>query len=319
MDIGAHCYMAECRQQDFLPFKCDCCERVFCLDHRSYDAHTCPCAGSRDRRVVECPLCKQMIRWTTEQDVNGVWEEHVHSGKCVPDSKATKTSVGPNGEIQTQPKKKKPRCGAERCREVLLTSNQFHCQKCGLDVCLKHRYETDHDCDGVRQRQRQQRASVFGFGARSSTTSAPAARKAPTAASIQQNARAAASNVVSGTKSAVNTLVQKGKAVAASTVTTSSEECPICQQKFSYVSQLIAHVNRTHPEIDTRSTGSARPPQAATSSSTAGGREVCPQCRAVFTDVTALISHVESTHSSTAVAAGGANRSGNADEKCLMM
>jgi hypothetical protein len=31
---------------DFLPFTCDCCSNVFCLEHRSYDAHRCPKAGA---------------------------------------------------------------------------------------------------------------------------------------------------------------------------------------------------------------------------------------------------------------------------------
>ena len=33
---------------DFLPFKCDACAQVFCLDHRSHTAHSCTNAGFND-------------------------------------------------------------------------------------------------------------------------------------------------------------------------------------------------------------------------------------------------------------------------------
>ncbi|GLE06643.1 hypothetical protein PINS_up016037 [Pythium insidiosum] len=280
MDIGAHCSMAECRQQDFLPFTCDCCERVFCLEHRTYDGHACPNAGSRDRRVVQCPLCKQMLHWTPEQDVNLIWEQHVRGGSCSPDPSKLKTSVDANGELKTQPKKKKPRCGAERCRELLLASNQFHCPKCGLDVCLRHRFETDHDCEGVRQRRRQQRTASNGLSrgsssaaatARSSSLSGAQAAMAIDTTKLQANARAAASSVMNGTRSAVNSFVEKSKAA----ITTNSEQCPICSQRFPYVSQLIAHVNRAHPDVDTRDRPSRQAASAAPSSG--AGNEVCPQ------------------------------------------
>ncbi|KAM8881690.1 AN1-type zinc finger protein 1 [Synchiropus picturatus] len=41
LDIGKHCKIESCRQKDFLPFVCDCCSGVFCLEHRSRDAHSC--------------------------------------------------------------------------------------------------------------------------------------------------------------------------------------------------------------------------------------------------------------------------------------
>lgn len=38
-NLGAHCY--KCKTKDFLPFKCDLCNHVFCLEHRTYEAHNC--------------------------------------------------------------------------------------------------------------------------------------------------------------------------------------------------------------------------------------------------------------------------------------
>nr|XP_046227034.1 AN1-type zinc finger protein 1 [Scatophagus argus] len=42
LDIGKHCQIDTCNQKDFLPFVCDCCSGVFCLEHRSREAHSCP-------------------------------------------------------------------------------------------------------------------------------------------------------------------------------------------------------------------------------------------------------------------------------------
>lgn len=193
MDIGSHCSVGACAQVDFLPFTCDCCSGVFCLQHRSYDAHECPRAGGKDRRVLQCPLCRQLVRWTAEQDVNEVWEDHVRSGKCAPDDgKSSSTASGPQ-----QKKKKKKRCAADGCREVLLTSNSFHCATCRQDVCLRHRFEGDHDCAAKRQAQRQQHWGGFRAST-GATTSAATARKS-------------VANVASGAKSAVQSLVQSAK------------------------------------------------------------------------------------------------------------
>ncbi|XP_044279833.1 AN1-type zinc finger protein 1 [Varanus komodoensis] len=41
LEIGKHCDVKNCRQLDFLPFVCDGCSGVFCLQHRSRAAHSC--------------------------------------------------------------------------------------------------------------------------------------------------------------------------------------------------------------------------------------------------------------------------------------
>ncbi|XP_029935877.1 AN1-type zinc finger protein 1 isoform X2 [Myripristis murdjan] len=42
LDIGKHCQIESCHQKDFLPFVCDLCSGVFCLEHRSRESHSCP-------------------------------------------------------------------------------------------------------------------------------------------------------------------------------------------------------------------------------------------------------------------------------------
>ncbi|XP_065759241.1 AN1-type zinc finger protein 1 [Muntiacus reevesi] len=42
LDVGRHCQVERCRRLDFLPFVCDGCSGVFCLEHRSRESHNCP-------------------------------------------------------------------------------------------------------------------------------------------------------------------------------------------------------------------------------------------------------------------------------------
>ncbi|KAF6737666.1 AN1-type zinc finger protein 1 [Oryzias melastigma] len=42
IDIGKHCQVESCNLKDFLPFVCDSCRGVYCLEHRSREAHVCP-------------------------------------------------------------------------------------------------------------------------------------------------------------------------------------------------------------------------------------------------------------------------------------
>ncbi|KAG8428894.1 hypothetical protein GDO86_018968 [Hymenochirus boettgeri] len=43
-DLGKHCSEPTCKQLDFLPLKCDACERIFCKDHITYALHKCSSA-----------------------------------------------------------------------------------------------------------------------------------------------------------------------------------------------------------------------------------------------------------------------------------
>uniref|UniRef100_A0A8C5NYD2 Zinc finger, AN1-type domain 1 n=1 Tax=Jaculus jaculus TaxID=51337 RepID=A0A8C5NYD2_JACJA len=51
LDIGQHCQVPHCRQRDFLPFVCDGCSGIFCLEHRSKDSHDCPEVTALNERV----------------------------------------------------------------------------------------------------------------------------------------------------------------------------------------------------------------------------------------------------------------------------
>ncbi|OQR90874.1 hypothetical protein THRCLA_09176 [Thraustotheca clavata] len=261
MDIGKHCSKPGCNQQDFLPFECDCCHGVFCLEHRTYEDHECVHAGAKDSRAITCPLCRGTIPLTGNMDVNIVWENHARND-CKP-------------EKYQENKKAKVRCAAETCREILTASNSVVCSTCHKKVCLRHRFETDHQC----------------------TRRAPSSRLLSTKSTLPIQERL--NSVGSSVSSSMSRLVKSAKTAMPSTnVTASSESCPSCQEKFRYASQLIAHVNKAHPD-SSRSrpapapTPAPAPRQAAVASTQV---ETCPVCRATFTDVAQLIEHAEKAH-----------------------
>jgi len=113
-NVGKHCAMPSCKQLDFLPFKCDACGKEFCLEHRTYEAHTCPIY--RDPNVVDtCEVCELRIN-------HG--EKHICPGK----------------------KKKTNRCNKQGCKKVELIP--IFCSKCKKQFCIQHRNELDHECKG---------------------------------------------------------------------------------------------------------------------------------------------------------------------------
>ncbi|KAL4635268.1 AN1-type zinc finger protein 1 [Arapaima gigas] len=81
LDVGKHCQIESCHQKDFLPFVCDACSGVFCLEHRSRGSHSCPeipvqkevsvsssstsypCSishcGGKELLPVVCPYCEK--------------------------------------------------------------------------------------------------------------------------------------------------------------------------------------------------------------------------------------------------------------------
>uniref|UniRef100_A0A8C5QU31 Zinc finger AN1-type containing 1 n=1 Tax=Leptobrachium leishanense TaxID=445787 RepID=A0A8C5QU31_9ANUR len=51
LDVGQQCGAEHCGQLDFLPFVCDSCSKVFCIQHRSRDSHGCPEVAAVTERV----------------------------------------------------------------------------------------------------------------------------------------------------------------------------------------------------------------------------------------------------------------------------
>eukprot|EP00434_Breviolum_minutum_P005765 symbB.v1.2.005080.t1/scaffold292.1/size239810/24 len=127
---AAHCSFARCHQLDFLPFKCDACHQVFCQEHFSYTSHNCARAEQNSVQVILCPICEAAVRLRAGEDPNITWDRHFREN-C---TRSSPSKTGPR------------RCPVAGCKEKLGPSNKFDCQKCGQTVCLRHRYEEEHDC-----------------------------------------------------------------------------------------------------------------------------------------------------------------------------
>lgn len=88
-EVGKHCQMTHCKQQDFLPFKCEFCFDIFCADHRRPDDHKCKSNDPNaidDNFVILCPICKSSLslKGKSSQGITPahVWNEHVETGEC---------------------------------------------------------------------------------------------------------------------------------------------------------------------------------------------------------------------------------------------
>eukprot|EP00929_Paragymnodinium_shiwhaense_P113469 TRINITY_DN81758_c0_g1_i1.p1 TRINITY_DN81758_c0_g1~~TRINITY_DN81758_c0_g1_i1.p1 ORF type:complete len:252 (+),score=47.58 TRINITY_DN81758_c0_g1_i1:84-839(+) len=148
---GAHCSVSSCNQFDFLPFRCNACDGIYCKDHFSYSAHNCPRADHKSVQVFLCPLCNDAIHLSDRELPDVTWDRHFHSS-CRQAPKA-----------QTKP----GRCPVPNCREQLGPSNRFTCKRCSLTVCMRHRAEEDHPC------QPCQPAAPAGASAASRARSVP--------------------------------------------------------------------------------------------------------------------------------------------------
>ncbi|KAI8474242.1 MAG: hypothetical protein J3K34DRAFT_408603 [Monoraphidium minutum] len=123
MGLGEHCSRPDCLQLDFLPFRCDACKKTYCLDHRSYAAHSCAAApASRQLLVIVCPLCAEAVRLRQGEDPNAAFERHGAAGGCDPRNYGRATA--------------KPRCPARGCKERLTAINTYSCKVCPPGVPL---------------------------------------------------------------------------------------------------------------------------------------------------------------------------------------
>eukprot|EP00929_Paragymnodinium_shiwhaense_P058487 TRINITY_DN29286_c0_g2_i1.p1 TRINITY_DN29286_c0_g2~~TRINITY_DN29286_c0_g2_i1.p1 ORF type:complete len:194 (+),score=28.16 TRINITY_DN29286_c0_g2_i1:76-582(+) len=138
-DHGVHCADPYCRQCDFLPFTCEGCNKAFCKDHFRREAHACPAAQAKDRRVEVCPVCAKALPVNAGEDADEVIARHMESSECV-------------GVAAS-----KPRCPAKGCKEKLTAINSFTCGSCGQKVCMKHRFEDQHVCTAPAKMQKDKR------------------------------------------------------------------------------------------------------------------------------------------------------------------
>lgn len=119
---------------DFLPFTCEHCGAVHCLEHRTPEGHCCAAAPvpSPAEAEAKCPLCANVLSLGVGGDANAVVEAHIASGAC----KAVA---------------KRPRCQAKPRCPTTLPLLPFKCKFCRLQLCASHRLPEDHACSAMRQ------------------------------------------------------------------------------------------------------------------------------------------------------------------------
>ncbi|XP_065697580.1 AN1-type zinc finger protein 2B isoform X4 [Patagioenas fasciata] len=133
-DLGAHCSWPACQRLDFLPLKCDACERIFCTDHIAYAQHNCTSAYKKDVQVPVCPLCNTPVPVRRGEMPDVVVGEHIDRD-CKSDPAQRKRKIFTNKCL-------KPGCKQKEMMKVI-------CDQCHQNYCLKHRHPLDHNCSGV--------------------------------------------------------------------------------------------------------------------------------------------------------------------------
>lgn len=132
--IGQHCSDTLCKRLDFLPVKCDACQKIFCNDHYAYTSHNCPEAYKKDNQVPVCPLCNCPVSLGTA----GALPDEV-VGRHIDNDCQSETA-------QSRRKVYNNRCAVKGCKnkEVM----PLKCDRCHKNFCLRHRHEMDHECRG---------------------------------------------------------------------------------------------------------------------------------------------------------------------------
>ncbi|XP_017025951.1 AN1-type zinc finger protein 2A [Drosophila kikkawai] len=125
--LGQHCSEKTCNRLDFLPVKCDSCDKVFCASHYNYERHNCPGAYKKNVQVPICPLCREPVPTPPGVEPDVTVGQHIDQ-QCKSESKKIYTN----------------RCHAKGCKRKELIP--VKCSACHLNFCLRHRHTSDHDC-----------------------------------------------------------------------------------------------------------------------------------------------------------------------------
>ena len=110
-----------------MPAQCDGCGQKFCLAHHRHENHGCHVKPRDDRYAPVCPLCMQAIAVKPGDNLNTVVDAHIRAGCPTASTKSRKNA-----------------CSFKGCREKEFMP--ISCKLCKRPFCLKHRFESDHDC-----------------------------------------------------------------------------------------------------------------------------------------------------------------------------
>jgi len=128
--MGEHCTEPSCKLLDYLPMKCDACEKIFCKDHLLYDDHRCDSLHKKNIQVPVCPLCSNPVPVTRGTLPDIAISQHIDQA-C---------------QIKKKDKVFTNRCNKPKCKKKELI--KVTCNICNLNFCLTHRHPNDHECKG---------------------------------------------------------------------------------------------------------------------------------------------------------------------------
>jgi len=288
--IGKSCTF--CNTQDFLPFTCEACQSIFCLEHRSYLAHNCTKSIGKDHKVISCPLCSQSIHFFDDgsASVHEIFDKHLRL-ECVNRGSmnginnnalsSTQTSSSSSSIQSSVPMIKAPkRCLTKGCKDILTTSNTFYCPKCRQETCLKHRFGDAHDCVNASR----------GIGRTVGNSSSSSS------SSSSSNNNNNISTLIQPTSTSSGTVVSTttNKQGSSSVVNTRPPQ-QTTTRNFDMRAQLRETAHR-RGAVQSRGGGGS-------GGGGGGGRrsgdqlEPCSQCGLVFGDAVQLVEHVSTAHS----------------------
>ena len=298
-------------QNDFLPFVCDCCKQTFCLEHRTYRAHSCSQADHAEPTTIVCPLCAKAVRLTSHEDPNEVFARHTETvsmlcarwltaSRSCEQASDSQDDCDPGNYARIH---HRPRCPVPGCKEKLVASNTYECRDCRATVCLKHRFAKDHSCSERAGEPLLSQLHLLTAPPRPDTCVSPAAANRPSRESLA-GAAARVLGFVKPGQAAAKAALQRQAPVPATagqkppklvpdrpavapaaahrqSSAAAAETCPLCAQRFASISDLLAHAEVAH---------------AGGQQQSAVSRERCPHCSLTFPTAVALVEHVERSH-----------------------
>lgn len=289
--LGDHCDHSSCNQRDFLPFRCNVCNKNYCLDHRSYMSHNCLGQHLCDITSIECPLCATTIKFNKTVDPNIAWEEHFLICKQIPVKKIM------DGKF----------CSS--CKIKLGLSNHFTCKKCSKLLCLLHRNSEDHQC------VISVKASVVGTKKTLTPQQEEALKRLKSRPVVASNS----SNAVRET--AGRRMINPAGSTSSATSSAAAVDCtgdktilccPFCNEKYVDETSMYKHIDSKHPpSAPTTSTTRPTLPNAylpnPVPSSNSSNDSVCPLCSSTFSDPVDLVAHYEVAHAAPTTSTSGKN------------
>ncbi|XP_057672509.1 AN1-type zinc finger protein 2A-like [Diorhabda carinulata] len=133
--LGKHCSKSDCNKLDFLPIKCDACNKIFCNEHYSYGTHNCANIHKKNNQVPVCPLCNRPIPVRKGEHPDYVVGTHIDND-CQSDPAKNRRKVFTN------------KCSFYKCKTKELLP--VICEDCSKNFCIKHRHPADHACEGKK-------------------------------------------------------------------------------------------------------------------------------------------------------------------------